>query len=754
MTSRLPSVIPAYIPGTNSAITFDDVALRDRDYAYTSNYGLIPMNIVVPSDISIPCLDNNECLTCSSVKGRTYTPAVGREDECNQCKCRIISFERLSNWYHKFKEYYNLLNHYGHCGTVYSSAIDYYYNEIGLINPQKVKDADLNGTKITLKGDGYDIVTFDAKSYLPTWKTPRSADISGETLVIKYDGGEKPISLSYLLPERNKQSVVLYYGNDKQTYIDLDEEIACMGGIVSSNTRNQTECQTSGIIESVDIGFYNWICQNVIPTYNIPLDLQGYWGRDTLYYPDVIKWIGWFDDRSQFASYTTEESCSASSDCCECVEYVKRGGAAERDRMETWYNDVQNKIIPESGLTDVCYEPFFISPIELQNSIEDLGEFTIFCEEYQDKVDYRVADGYGATANTKSGTTVIKDGELMRLKDGKLGYTFDDIYMESKFDEDAWEDEEYSYTLSGVSGYTTSKLKPLHRTNYLTDDIGNSIEGIYTFFSGDTNVQPPEGTVLEPIYQPRTIANIVRIGDTNQFMGDEILSMEFYYKDYDDVILDSTRFSAETPTSSNTETALDAIESATSAVTSSANTKLYQDDIFCNIEYEVGRIYEMSSSGSLESVSSGVSYTEEVQFVKERTEYYLKKKDNKAVPSDVEKPDVHSVSYPIYVYRLKQESEDIDDNAYNSPYYDNLAEFKALIERKYDPDYEVSGDTKSPIIREEYRLGIAAPENVRGNIYIDRGINSAFEKHLKIGEVTSMESLLQYGNGYFKIMDN
>ena len=663
MTSRLPSVVPAYIPGTNSAITFDDAALRDRDYAYISNYGLIPCNINIPSEYNV-CYANG------------ITNGNGASG------CTVISFERLSNWYHKFKEYYNLLNHYGHCSTVYSSATQYYDNEV------------------------------------KRW------------------------------PED------LYYGTDRGTYEDLDRDISYMGGVVSSTTRNETLCQTSGISESFDIGFYEWICENVIPTYKIPRDLQDYWKMDTLYYPDVIKWIGWFENRNQYSAYTTEESCSASSDCCDCVEYVKRGGYDEYSAMTTWYDDIQDNIKALSANTSGCYAPHIISPIELQNSIEDLGEFTIFCEEYQDKVDYRVADGYVATANTKSGTTVIKDGELMRLKDGKLGYTFDDVYMESKFDEDAWEVEEYSHSIAEISGYTTSKLKSLHRTNYLTDDIGNTIEGIYTFFSGDTNSQPPEGEVLEPIYQVGTIANIVRVGDTNLFIGDEILSMEFYYKDYNDEIISGTSFTAETPTSSNTETALDAIESATSAVTSSANTKLYQDDIFCNVEYEVGRIYEMSSSGSLETVSSGVSYTEEVQFVKERTEYYLKKKDNKAVPSDVEKPDVHSVSYPIYIYRLKQKSNDIDNNAYDTPYYDNLAEFKALIERKYDPDYEVSGDTKSPIIREEYRLGIAALENVRGNIYIDRGINSAFEKHLKIGEVTSMESLLQYGNGYFKIMDN
>jgi hypothetical protein len=59
-----------------------------------------------------------------------------------------------------------------------------------------------------------------------------------------------------------------------------------------------------------------------------------------------------------------------------------------------------------------------------------------------------------------------------------------------------------------------------------------------------------------------------------------------------------------------------------------------------------------------------------------------------------------------------------------------------------------------PTFREEYKLGISTLENVDSDIYIDRGINSAFEKHLKLGEVHTLESLIKYNNGYFKITDN
>jgi hypothetical protein len=67
---------------------------------------------------------------------------------------------------------------------------------------------------------------------------------------------------------------------------------------------------------------------------------------------------------------------------------------------------------------------------------------------------------------------------------------------------------------------------------------------------------------------------------------------------------------------------------------------------------------------------------------------------------------------------------------------------------------EHNGMQVLPVFREEYRFGISSMENVDSDIYIDRGINAAFEKHLKLGEVTSLEALEQYGNRYFKIMDS
>jgi hypothetical protein len=238
-------------------------------------------------------------------------------------------------------------------------------------------------------------------------------------------------------------------------------------------------------------------------------------------------------------------------------------------------------------------------------------------------------------------------------------------------------------------------------------------------------------------------------GHDNMFKGDVIDTMVFYYK-LTDSDSGTSKHSASTYTVVSAITAAEA-ETATSAM--SAFT--FDDDVYCDVVYHVGNIYQLNGNTPILS-SEGIKYSETVQFVKTRVEYYLKQLDKNAVPTDKSTPSAHSVSYPIYVYRLKQNEDTIRDNTYNTPYTDSLSYFEipiSVMNRVYDSEYTISGDTKVPLMREEYRLGIAAQESVKGDIYIDRGINSAFEKHLKLGEVTSLEALENYGNGYFRIMD-
>jgi hypothetical protein len=127
-------------------------------------------------------------------------------------------------------------------------------------------------------------------------------------------------------------------------------------------------------------------------------------------------------------------------------------------------------------------------------------------------------------------------------------------------------------------------------------------------------------------------------------------------------------------------------------------------------------------------------------------------------------PTAHKLCYPVVCYILKQKKYEIDSD-FGSQYYYALADFVMEFPSYYGWVGYVNSTEMFPVFREEYRLGTAVMPRVKQvilnkdgkeeeiNIYIDRGINAAYEKHLKLGEVTTMEALEQYTNGYFKMMD-
>ena len=1082
MTSRLPSIWPAYLD--NRLYFFDDASLSNRSYQYTSNWGMVPVNIVVnvkpysshtwnEYSVAVGCHcyggDYETNVGCSNKGSSSY------DELCNF----VLSFENLSKWYYFFTEYYNLLKQYSHCNRVYTSAEDYY---------------------------NYESLT--------------------------------------------KYADQMIYGTDKETYLNLDKEFANKGGRVEVKIYNKDDATYTAMTpeeahdefrgdrmamtDVYDVGFFKWICDNVVPSFTIPMTYRNYWKKDILFYPDVIKWMKWFNDRvnvygdgeggSNVADFHLERNltelwdCKVDGvdDCCDCEEYFGRGGDRIYLEMKKWYKDVQLKIL--GSMNESCAMPTIILPTELQLSIDDLGEFSIFSKDYVLGEDYRVAH-YGDSANTYGGTVATMDGRSIYLDKDGWGYTFNPDYMEkyvsscltcgyesvfaercpkcggkditqmSYMPEDkntvsnAWIDytdryinhkyacsndgnETYSYSgdfytnvhfytydennakytttcdttnsaisdlaeqlskiypitkrengwlligedlypiknsefcfgnpknsfISGntylvlreegtntpytfingkktfaefypptnqfyfpffttqnanfekrcsgeifninnyqtfgrfaastnkmyyveyngiiynlgttipsmfiidgnecyiVSGYsknengemlyiiggvvkhfsdnfnglleeykiegyndpiitnnntikimpkggndfifplyrvdeitgkTISKLKDIRLYNVLTDDIGHTIEGIYDLRSLEaTNHQPPQGTELELIYQVGNTANISRFSQTkedmdeiiaesnneadwrNYFVGDIITNMTFYYKDYNDEIVEDTIFhvfidsndddkrvvsgqtKGEIYRVSSGYTSLSAITEATKVkneLEDNGDKKYMYDDIFCDITYYVGatlvrrkdKPYNLAfdDEKSKDKLCSnyGVEYTETVKFVKTNKEYYLRSpKDKKrTIPALLKRPCIHSVSYPIYVYALTQDVTRVDESQYGSEYSVPMADFRFDINvfsggtngdtfsQKYSADMATHNEMQVfPVFREEYRLGIATLENVNSNIYIDRGINAAFEKHLKLTEVTSIEALEQYGNGYFKMMEN
>lgn len=315
LTSRLPGVAPAYRERDGKTYTFDDTALKKRENAFPSNYGMIPKFV-----------------------------------ETEQFGC--LSWERISDWYHFFTDYYHLLNDWGHCGIKYTAATEYYAYE-----------------------------------------------------------------------SKNGYADQMIYGTEEYKYQELDDLFAERGGET----------------------MYNYICDNLIPSVDIPSEYKDYWHVSKLFYPDIVKWKTWFTPRAALYGDITLDDCKGKDDCCDCTEYVNRGGKAMSKLLTDIYKDVQSRI--ENLKT--C-EPYMMTDVSLQVSIDDLGEFSIFSKEYELGVDYRVASGYGATENTEYGTVVAIDGKAMKLTSGS-GFTFDPKFMEKIYDDEAWSQNSGNTVVSGVT---------------------------------------------------------------------------------------------------------------------------------------------------------------------------------------------------------------------------------------------------------------------------------------------------------------
>lgn len=57
----------------------------------------------------------------------------------------------------------------------------------------------------------------------------------------------------------------------------------------------------------------------------------------------------------------------------------------------------------------------------------------------------------------------------------------------------------------------------------------------------------------------------------------------------------------------------------------------------------------------------------------------------------------------------------------------------------------------SALTKEEYLFGIISPPEVQNDVFIDRGITTVMDMHLRLSEIRTLNGLENYGNGYYKI---
>ena len=368
--SRLPSIYPSY-NGSDEIVYFDEKSINDRNGEYTSNYGMIPLNVPIK-------------LLNELNKNKDYELNFGFDKKFGDKETDdkyYLSWNTLSEWFSFFKNYYRILNDCGSCGRVYSSATDFY--------------------------------DYEYKS-----------------------------SSSRNLP----------LGNDRESYDEYDKLFAKRGGKLNSTTNSCDDNRKS------DIGLFKLINDYIVPSFEIPHEFTNYWNTDKIYYPNVIRWISWLDIRKD---YPTElEKCSERHDCCDCEEYIQRGGSSLLESLKTWYKatnskvELINKLIKDNIIKDNInneswhFKPHIVKEISILNTFEKSSQQSILSEVYDTNIDFRGVKSYSDNVNNNSGTTVVVEGKSMLLTENSSGNKFDEKYMEKVYDDDAFT-EYYDIYING-----------------------------------------------------------------------------------------------------------------------------------------------------------------------------------------------------------------------------------------------------------------------------------------------------------------
>lgn len=254
---------------------------------------------------------------------------------------------------------------------------------------------------------------------------------------------------------KSSSTIQLPFGSDRSSYEELDKSFKERGGKVSEITNS---CEgKSNIVGYCDNGFFKWICDNIVPSFEIPSEYVGYWNTNRIYYPNVISWISWFEERKGYPSELNK--CAESDDCCDCEEYIRRGGEKLLDSLKTWFKETNSNILKIKGIIEgnlQNFAPHAFCEINVSSCFGKPSLQSILSEEYSTKTDFRHGN-YDSTSNTSGGTVVDVDGVSMHFKKGfktNGGSTFNKKYMEMEYDDSVFEEYLPMYANDNKSSFS------------------------------------------------------------------------------------------------------------------------------------------------------------------------------------------------------------------------------------------------------------------------------------------------------------
>lgn len=475
-----------------------------------------------------------------------------------------------------------------------------------------------------------------------------------------------------------------------------------------------------------------------------------YWESPVVTYQVICTKIAWlYEMYNRYGDIKTLAECKGKENYNDCVEYVSLGGKTMCDILSKKKETIEDEIEALNEKVSSIYSsliPQISLDICLSKSFENLGNLKPVCDEFIAGVRYNPGDVviYDNNVYYLDDGGITLGGSKLNSKTGKYEFDTDHwvLYntMEgaetwyAKYYTDQYYDEYHSNDSSEqvLSGYTVSSLRSLKRENKLEDVYGTEIPGWYEQGSGDTIPYPDEGETLDIEYELGNVANTSYISG-NTYNGDILYAMHFYYNDANGNRIDDTLVKYEyneTKGEKSYKTPLLAIKECESH--KDANTGA-QWTLMCDFIYYVSTYIDMSGDmPKLLNSSIGVKMVDTCKLV-------LKNCRFKTALSDY---------YYLQYYEIQYNEEAIHSQDNDRDVIVEISQFSVL-----PGEYEKKSQN-IPVFRNDSELGMSYPQRSESSIYIDRGYATAIDKHLKLGEITSLETLENYGNGTFNLMSS
>lgn len=325
-----------------------------------------------------------------------------------------------------------------------------------------------------------------------------------------------------------------------------------------------------------------------------------------------------------------------------------------------------------------------------------------------------------------------------------------------------------------ITGYTDSKLDLLRRRKINTDEMGTELPGYLDLgfssefegngvdlecdscdginkvaqfntyekvkISGSNYNTPYDQCVLDILYKVGEVSGLEYQTITKEgkklYNGNYLESIVFYYLDENGERLNETYVSG-----SDSREVLQKFDEG-------KELHIPNEILYCDITYYIGATLEYDEENSRYIPSDGrhkgVKYVDTLTVTKSLGKFYMS--------------DGSFFTFNYYQLRGNMSDQYLDDFKDNKLVNMSYFEMETMIFCNkegdlFKTDYweNNNGMISAPVFRTEYNLFSSTPQKSKSDIYIDRGVNSAFETHIKLQEVHTLDALENYSNGYFKI---